>query len=290
MNLNQQQQIESYLAGEMNPEEISAFESLIEVNPELRHELQFQTEVIKGIGEVRRAQLLARLDAIEVSAGWWSVIQNSSIIQYVGSAIVVAGFGGAAYWFLNNEPKQVSQDPSDGIIVSAPEYQSESWDFPEIERIEALAEETSEQQVEESALEESETKSVKEETKKTFNPVVAVPSAGDIEAEKDFVPQGAPTPEDVDKSRVNKTLEVEVVDTNTSRIKYRYYAGKLYLYGKFQEEPYQILEINSTAGRRIYLYHMNAFYTITPTDKPTGLMEVTDQKLIQELSILRNSK
>ncbi|MEQ9230349.1 MAG: hypothetical protein RIF46_06670, partial [Cyclobacteriaceae bacterium] len=78
MNLNQQQQIESYLAGEMSAKEISAFESQVEVNPELRQELHFQSEVISGIGEFRKAQLIARLDGLNVSTAWWSVVQHSS--------------------------------------------------------------------------------------------------------------------------------------------------------------------------------------------------------------------
>lgn len=287
MNLNQQQQIESYLAGEMSAEEISAFESQVEVNPELRQELHFQSEVISGIGEFRKAQLIARLDGLNVSTAWWSVVQHSSVLQYAGSALAIIGIGGAAYWYTTNA-EEALPDAGNEIVVDAPVHEPVIFELPEFEsQLVSLPDEVNQGKVVEALVDDN--TPPKEE--KSFNPIVNVPNAGNVEAEKEFQPQQAPKPEEVEETEpAKKALEVEVVETKTSRIKYRYYAGKLFLYGKFQDEPYQILEINSAAGRRIYLHHLNTFYEIVQSDKPVNLTEVTNEKLIQELSILRKSK
>ncbi len=287
MNINQQQRIESYLAGEMNPEEMSAFESQMEVNPALREEFHFQSEVISGIGEFRKAQLIARLDGLNVSTAWWSVIQHANVLQYVGTAVAIIGIGGVAYWFATKSDEAPAPTGNE-ITIDAPVHDPEIFELPafdsELENVPVVA---NEGPAEVTVAEDK----VQPKAEKSFNPVVNVPNAGNVEADQDFKPQQAPKPEEVQAAKTTKNaLEVEVIETKTAKIKYRYYAGKLFLYGKFQDEPYQILEINSGAGRRIYLYHMNTFYEIVQNDKPVNLTEVTNEKLIHELRILRNSK
>ena len=99
-----------------------------------------------------------------------------------------------------------------------------------------------------------------------------------------------PIEDEKDERTSGSALDDEIIETKASKIKYRYYDGKLYLYGKFQQEPYEILEINSASGRRIYLYHLTNFYEISSSDKPVELKAIDNSKLIQELEILRKTK
>ncbi|MEQ9229738.1 MAG: hypothetical protein RIF46_03590, partial [Cyclobacteriaceae bacterium] len=193
----------------------------------------------------------------------------------------------AAYWYTTNA-EEALPDAGNEIVVDAPVHEPVIFELPEFEsQFERIPEEANQGKVEEALVDVN----TQPKEEKSFNPIVNVPNAGNVEAEKEFQPQQAPKPEEVEETEpAKKALEVEVVETKTSRIKYRYYAGKLFLYGKFQDEPYQILEINSAAGRRIYLHHLNTFYEIVQSDKPVNLTEVTNEKLIQELSILRKSK
>ena len=299
MNLNQQQQIESYLSGQMSPADASLFEAQLEVNPELQQELKFQTEVIRGISEYRKIQLKTRLDAINVSANWWTTLQYSTLGQYIGGAVVVALISGGVYWWAD----KWSDDglPNEGAQVETPISLSENEpEFPLI-AVEEDGKEKQQPPIEDEKsianhsgfekVEGDETARVEKTPTKKFSPKVNVPAAGNVDEEKAFNPDELPVPaESTADSEKTKPVDVEVIDTKSTRIKYRYYAGKLFLYGNFATEPYEILEINSSKGRSIYLYHLKAYYEILPSDKPTGVQEITDQKLIQELSILRKAK
>lgn len=284
MDASQLNQIERYLSGQMSPDEISKFESLAEVNPELQQQLQFQSEIIDGIGNFRKAELKARLEGLDPTPAWWTIAQLTPIGQFIGGGILVTMLGVGGFWLADQGGEAVSNP----IEVTAPTEEVFVWDFPEIES-------PSIEDLESIALEESDPivdeKEVVIEEAEIFDPVVSVPNAGDVESERDFEPEDLPTPEELNEEKpVESAIDVEIIDSKAAKIKYRYYAGKLYLYGKFQDEPYQILEINSASGRRVYLFHKEIFYSIVPSDKPLALDQVTDRQLIRELSILQKTK
>ena len=302
MNLNQHQQIEKYLSGQMSPEEASLFESQLDVNPELRQEMNFQSDVIQGISEYRKLQLKARLDSINVTSSWWTSLQYSSVAQYIGSAVLVAMIGGGIYWWadkwsveeVDNIPVEVKipvvEKDNQPELAVTPDNKKETTDEKSNDSIAVTEGSDKISSVENEVKAESPAESEKPVVKQ-FKPKVQVPSAGNVNEEKSFSPDELPTPaESTASAEKNTPVDVEVVDSKSSRIKYRYYAGKLFLYGNFTNEPYEILEINSSNGRSIYLYHMNAYYEILPSDKPVGVREIVDEKLIQELSILRKAK
>jgi hypothetical protein len=286
MKANQHNQIEAYLSGEMNPEQLAKFESELQVNPELQQELSFQTEVIQGIGEYRKAELVARMEAINVSPVWWSFVEQFSALQYIGGAVVATIIGGAA-WFAFQDTEELTVEPTDikTIVIDTPSSNHYVWDLP-IDEIESKTELITEEGREVEVLEEEKGNA------DNFSPVVAVPLVNDVEVEKEFVPEEAGEPEEISTKSTSKAtpIDVEILESKGTKIKYRYYAGKLYLYGEFQSQPYEIIEINSASGRRIYLFHMNEYYGITPSDKPVSLEPISDSKLIQELSILREAK
>ncbi len=288
MKANQQNQIEAYLSGEMNAEQLAKFESDLQINPELQKELNFQSDVIQGIGEFRKNQLITRLDALNVPSAWWSYIQHSSILQYFGG-VVVTGLIGVGIWFiLPSDNSNLDLAVVDELIIDDPKPESFVWNLPELKKQKIVAEDSSEETDLTHKDENKETKV----SAKLFSPIVTVPSAGDIEAEKDFVPEEAGNPSKIEKTNVdeNRPISVEIIESESFNVKYRYYDGKLYLYGKFNKDPYEILEINSASERRIYLYHGEIFYQIGISDVPVDLKEITNSKLIQELAILRKTK
>lgn len=291
MNTNQHTQIEAYLSGEMNADQLAKFESEVHVNPELQQELNFQSEIIQGIGKYRKTELIARLDALKVPPAWWSVVQHSPTFQYIGGVIVTT-LVGTGIWFILPEDATTEQpaDLQEVMIVNTPNQKIFEWNLPEITELEKLSTETSSPQNKEDGVDED--VQVTEKSVKSFIPVVAVPTSGDIEAEKDFVPEQAGEPSKISTSEdeTAQPLAVEVVESSVLDVKYRYFEGKLYLYGQFRNTPYEILEINSASGRRIYLYHLDAFYEITSSDIPVNLTVIENSKLIQELEILRKTK
>lgn len=289
MNLDQQNQLEAYLSGQMPPEEMKTFEAMLNSSPELQQEVRFQSDIIKGIGQYRKAQLKARLDAIQVTPGYWFGLQGSTLGQLATGAVAVLMISAGAYWYFGTESESPAENVApqkvDQEIVIVPENDQSTEELP--------VEETpvKENNDESKKTRRSEKPVVTDKTQKSFDPKTNAPTSGDVSDEEDFTPDNLPTPEEGTTVRkANEPIEVEVINGRNAKIKYKYYAGKLYLYGDFTAEPYEILEINSAAGRRIYLYHLNAYYEITPTDKLVGVVEVSDAQLIQELTVLRKEK
>lgn len=288
MDSTQLQQIEAYLSGQMTPEELSKFESLLEVNPELQQQLNFQTDVINGVGQFRKNELKARLEALDPTPAWWTIAHLSPVGQFIGGSVVVGALGIGTFFIVN--PSNSDQTAVEVIEINAPTPVDVQAEIPEISPLPLVGNQPT---VENTKITEELTKDERQlsgSNEEAFVPVVSVPEAGDVEAAQEFQPNDLPTPEESESDNSSIPVDVEIVSTKGSKVKYEYYAGKLYLYGKFQEEPYQILEINSASGRKVYLYHMDVFYHIEPVDKPTSLERVEDTDLIKELSILRKSK
>ena len=80
-------------------------------------------------------------------------------------------------------------------------------------------------------------------------------------------------------------IDVKTENTKSLDIKYKYYDGKLFLSGDFDRAPYEILEINSASGRRIYVKYLDKYYQVGVTDQLTALPEVTDVAIIDELKV-----
>ncbi|MBR9998402.1 MAG: hypothetical protein KFF73_05490, partial [Cyclobacteriaceae bacterium] len=66
--------------------------------------------------------------------------------------------------------------------------------------------------------------------------------------------------------------------------------GTLTLYGNFEEIPYEILEINSSDGKRLFLNYRNNYYMLLNTHEISALNPITDTTLIRELDIVKNNK
>ena len=286
MKTNYQQQIEAYLSGEMSTDQLNKFEAELESNPELNQELNFQSEIIQGIGEYRKTQLIARLDALKVPSVWWSFVQNSTALSYLSWAMITALIG-TGIWFVIQDDSELIGPEVGSTVVDAPNQQLATWDIPELIKKESKIIEDGHSTV----VGENQKRTIVREETRSFNPIVSVPLAGDIEADKNFVPMEVGEPSVVEGSNTsNKPISVEIVNSKNLKAKYRYYDGKLFLYGKFEQQPYEILEINSAQNKKIYLYHLASFYEILPSDKLVNLQIVTNAKLIQELIILRKTK
>ncbi|MEQ9307751.1 MAG: hypothetical protein RJQ14_27825, partial [Marinoscillum sp.] len=129
---------------------------------------------------------------------------------------------------------------------------------------------------------------------KDFTPQVAVPVPGDLAKEEGLATLDSEVPEITSADEISKSettvVDVKTVQKKNESLKYKYFDGKLFLYGDFNDNPYEILEINGTTDRRLFLFYNKAFYSIEITDKIQELSPIGNGKLIDELEIIRNNK
>jgi len=68
---------------------------------------------------------------------------------------------------------------------------------------------------------------------------------------------------------------------------YRYFNSKLYLYGDFNEMPYQIIELNDKGKKQLFLSHNEEVYIIKDnTTEISELRKLQDEMLKMEIQLI----
>jgi len=308
MNLTPDQ-IDKYLRNELSSSELRSFESAMEKDPVLQEQVAFDRATVDGISEFRKAQLKARLDAIDVSSPWFSVgqIGNNVLINTAGALVTATVIGVSAYLWINDSSEdEVKNDSQAQVLIGETDFPREAEEatinYSEIEGIlNDLGQKASIQPakpaptVEESiSIIEPVSEELSEQAE-DFYPDVNVPMIGDVTDDPALKTAEADLPEmeAMDQVSVGDAMIDVKVEQNkkpSEPLKYKYFDGKLYLYGDFKSSPYEILEINRPAVRTIYLYFNNQFYNITSSDDVKELEPISNEKLLNELEIVRNNK
>lgn len=299
MNNLLQEKIDLYHSGRMNHKEAKLFEEELAGDPSLQAESNFQSEIITGLKDYRKAQLKADLNAIDVSPRWFEHIQQPTFLKSMGGVALVTLVGVGIY--LVTEP-ELANSENQRVVIDAPNESKVDLNWKIVPAITSAEQMVSKidhtldtvKKSAESAKEippESEAVDINKIKTKPFSLTFNAPEANDIkddEALKTSSLDNLPKKSDSDLATGSMTVDHE--NTKTLKIKYKYYDGKLFLSGDFDKAPYEILEINSANGRRIYVKYLEKFYRVGVTDKLTALPEVTDVEVIEELTMLRQNK
>ncbi|MEQ8551229.1 MAG: hypothetical protein RIC06_01370 [Cyclobacteriaceae bacterium] len=315
MSIKRTELIDAYLRNELDSEATEAFESQLAGDPSLREELGFQQQVIKGLGEFRKAELKSRLTAINITTPWWEVGQlvNPGLVKLTGALVTATFIGTGIYYFadqdITHESAYLPTVFEEDLLRNNPENLSffvENTDqIPETTVMEEVADVSSaHSDVEAESSGENEIAYVEtstgssaddheaDATSSDFVPEVDLPNPGDGSEDNQFKSESAKIPLASNADIINATERIDIKTSQRSNdeIRYKYYEGKLHLYGNFKDNPYEILEINSTSSKHVYLFHNNRYYKLLSTDKVLTLPQITDRVLINELEIVRNNK
>lgn len=310
INEHIEQLTDQYLRGELSGGERSSFEQLMSNDQAVAEHVHFQKQLVNGLADYRKLQLKSRLDAIQVAPG---ILGGASFIQATlkiasGIALVaVVGFGLYNIVDFENDNETVHVvDINDGSKfittndTSIPEKPEVRPSTP-VASIVETTEDSNESNTPDIAKTGTGTsskfpiKTVAEAKESSdFVPKVNIPSLNDISDTKEFTPEEVSIPKvsgnDITEEESSKPIDVKTINRKIEEIKYRYFDGKLFLYGDFKREPYEILEINSSSSRDIYLYYTDKYYKIQMTDDVKTLSPIVDSKLIKELKIIRDNK
>ncbi|MEP1032882.1 hypothetical protein [Ekhidna sp.] len=295
-----QEQIDNYHSGKMSESEMTDFENMLESDPSIKAESDFQSDIVSGLKEYRKLELKSRLDAINVGPTWIEFAQQSALMKSLGGVIVASIIGTGIYFYGKKSDLPISGETA---TVVAPKVESIEfmWDLAE----EGETSETNildkptqlvEVKVHDKLVEKMTTSSKEEEVstktesvEKSFKPAFEAPNAESINDEE-FAATGLDEIPNSAESTKEAPIDVQSEISKSNVIKYKYYDGKLFLNGDFDKAPYEILEINSATGRRIYVYYLGSYYKVGIADKLTELPRVTNSNIISELKLLRENK
>ena len=286
-----EENIEAYLTGKLNSADKIAMETGISNDPLLKSEVDLQNDIIESLKSHRKMQLKNRLNNITVT----STTGVSSTIKIAASLITIGMIGAGVYYMSvfsgqDKETEKVSVVINDNISST----QLQNNDTKVATNIENKEVSTTDLKT----------------TKTTSNDVTTYSTTISNGNNKEVVntPQAnVPTGiiEDTEADRTTRDLtinvpngeigqpnviniskdDVKIVDKNKKDFSYMYSDNKLYLYGNFNEEPYNLFEINTPKSKQLYLFFDGKYYDLKSNQtKVTRLKEVKDASILIQLN------
>ena len=284
--------IENYITNRMSDLEKVEFEHLLSTNSDLKTEYLFQNQLVHSIQEHRRQELKARLSEIQITSpvpfGWTAALSGIAVATLIGLGIYL--------WSIDDQ----------GAFIDLTE-----------ENITTFAGETIAEKpsiyLEEAIVKEQQIQIPIEETVASIENLIA---ANSDEIEENSVPQiasvenklpktGLSSSEEVINSEVNEPLpptalinhsesisgvDVQLLENKKYDFHYQFYDNTLFVYGQFNKEPYEIIEIKSKKGRDLYLFWDEQYYFIENTQVIQSFAQVIDDELKAELDTLRSTR
>lgn len=265
------ERIDDYLANRLSAEEKTAFERALEGDPALKSELALQEQIIKGIQKARSAELKHMLQQVPVPPSGWSPGQ-------IAAGVLVTGvIATSLYFYFRPEEAPASVEPTPAVVTQ-----------PEPTPAEApAASNESNQPAQAVEVQKPITAPRKKEVKPVQKPDIQItdPSAELTEASAPEENSGNPARAEVSVSKVEV---ITMAPDKKYSFHYQFTDGKLRLYGPFDRNLYEILEINGE-GRAVFLFYKENYYLLDEAQYTiTQLAPIRDGQLLKKLRSYRS--
>ncbi len=277
------EKIEAFFDGELTEAERESLLREIESDPALKQEFELQKDIIEGIKAYRKEQLIARLDKLDVAtSGQVSLLKALGLAGLAGILLV----GG--YILLKPEVQEPANNSNTN--TEQPRASEQVKDTYQEATADAQPVEATEQEAEskEVAAPTKASSTGKENQKKVSTPpAVAIPEFAEPDNEEPQVADEAleaPSPVASAAVRLKENTTVEVKFSKRYKFHYQVKDGGLILYGKFDQGPFEVIEVKTSKGIASYLYYHNNFYCLeTDSEEIKPLVAVTNPELIKQL-------
>ena len=296
--------LDDYLTNRMSEQDRSAFEQKLNADPDLKHEYALQRRLIQGIKDARVAELKSMLNNVSIPAGNPG---NTVISKIVLGTVVGLMIAAAAYWYFRTDsamsPEQKAQNEQ--RPVQMPEKPQEKVEIPaEKQESTATQKETIETDKNQTSAGTEHSKpslarkpdplaapgEKKNETKEGDKPAIDVFTPGNDDANNND--SNSPIAKQPTLTPAKSSLVVETDRNNKSySFHYQFRDGKLFLYGPFEKNLYEIMEFFTDEKRTVFLFYKDHYYLLQEADsRVKPLSPITDAALINKLKEYRKSK
>ena len=290
--------LDQYVGNRLTAQDRAAFEKKLASDTSLQNEFNLQQRVVEKIREARIMELKTMFNSVPASA--LEPTGTSLVTQMSLGVAIVAVIGAGIYFYASNEDTVTDQ--------SVTKQEEVATQLPQI--VEPQEEETSAPESPATGGPESlETKSVVPPAENKKNDVEIPQASNDPKANEEakgpapldvFDPSKetespAATPETKTSESPKLSKSSIVVETDNSNKKYNFHyqfkSGKLYLYGTFEKNLYEIMEFFSGNKRTVFLYYKDSYYLLNEeneTIKP--LAPINDPSLLKKLKDYRGAR
>jgi hypothetical protein len=277
--------VDQYLGNRLNAQERSAFEKRLETDAALRNEFSLQQKIIDNIRKTRVAELKKLLNDIPVSS---IPAEGTSLAAKIGLLVIATALVGSGLYLYLNQPQ--------GTVVKPAETETVDNDTPSI----AEPEKTEETKPEVLVEEEESSKQNNVVKSPATAPVVKEPLVQEEPVKPATLDVFDPTEEsaktdELDAASKGKETAVPsiLVETLTDKrynFHYQFKDNKLYLYGSFEKDLYEIMEFFSDNKHTMFLYYKENYYLLNEEDeKVKALAPIKDTTLLQKLKDYRKN-
>jgi len=271
--------LDQYLASQLNAQDKAAFEKRLETDSDLKNEFSFQRKVVESVRKARVAELKKMLNDIPVSS---IPTDGTSLLSKIGLfAVATALVGTALYFYLNQEDNTIIEPSTTEVLqeekpaITEPAKAEEPTQEPAIHS-------TQEASKVDKAISTPSKAPVAEKLKE--EPVA--PAALDVfdpteeSAKTDAIEAGT---ENEKESRTPSILVETIIDKKYT-FHYQFKENKLYLYGTFEKNLYEIMEFFSDNKRTMFLFYKDNYYLLNEEDERVkALAPIKDPVLLQKL-------
>lgn len=289
--------LDQYVSNRLTAQDRVAFEKKLASDTSLKNEFNLQQRVVNKIREARVKELKTMFNNVPASAIEPS--GTSLVTQVTLGVAIVGAIGAGVYLYLNNDDKTADQS-----VAKQEEVVSE---LPQT--VEPRQEENSTQDEPVKGEEKSSGPVVPPSDNQKEDALATQPSDAATKSEEKANPpapldvfdpseesrEPAATPESAiaESAPLNKSSIVVEADSNNKKYNFHYQFknGKLYLYGTFEKNLYEIMEFFSDNKRTVFLYYKDSYYLLneeSETIKP--LAPINDPSLVKKLKDYRGSR
>jgi hypothetical protein len=285
--------LDQYVSNRLTAQDRGAFEKKLDSDTSLKNEFNLQQRVVEKIREARIKELKTMFNNVPASA--LEPAGTSLVTQVTLGVAIVGAIGAGVYFYLNNNENKVA----DQTVAKQEETISEVPKAIEPQQETSKQEEpvTPDQKSSTEVVPPAENEKQGSETAKSANGKEEPkgPAPLDVFDPSEETEASPATPESAisESTPLNKSSIVVETDSNNKKYNFHYQFrnGKLYLYGTFEKNLYEIMEFFSDNKRTVFLYYKDSYYLLNEeneTIKP--LAPINDPSLLKKLKDYRGSR
>ncbi|UXP33845.1 hypothetical protein N6H18_07785 [Reichenbachiella agarivorans] len=260
---NYSEQLDAYFSGEMKGADRLVFEGRVESDPMLKAEFENQHDIISSLKSRRALELKSRLNNIAVETTLVGSLMQSSIFKPAVYAVTGLAVSIGSYMYYNTETatefhlqsldakSQYSISSGVGANITPDlnfRYVHKDIEEPKIELVIEEVEESSE---------------VEAVVANEINFELPVVDAGYQQDEFEGAAVSLESPQRIEKvpsvSKIDR-INIQTITSRKYNFHYRMEDNRLYLYGRFNESPYEIIEINTPGAKKLFFYYDGDFF------------------------------
>lgn len=287
--------LDDYLTHRMREGDRSAFEQKIQADPDLQHEYALQQRLIGGIKDARVAELKSMLNSVPIpSNNPGNSLVGKIILGTVASLIIAA----AGYWYFAAEDNTVAAP--DAIVTEQERKteQSDKADKPVSVQPEASKQVQPKQEKQQAPsiirkpdveADKNQTSAGTEQSKPSLakrpDPLQApgqkqdVPIDGSGSAIENAIITESSVMVEIDRGNAQYTFHYQLMD------------GKLLLFGPFEKNLYDVMELSANEKHSLILFYKDFYYVLEDAGTNVRPLEpVSDPALLRKLKEYRSSK